>query len=270
MILDHFQIDDVEWFLGLAAAENWVAEAWEFEFLFSAFPEGCLTLRNEAGNPVGFVTSIRHDRSGWIGNLIVDRLHRGKGLGEALFVNALNALHAAGTETVWLTASKMGRPLYEKYGFTSIDTIIRWTGRGRCELKKYSESCEAVFDHNTDRIGWGDCRELLLKHIARRGSVLTSGSASAVIQPCKSFMQIGPIAAINPGDASDVMDMALAESPLNSKIYIDAPDSNQSAKRLLCEKDFVSNGENELMFSGVRPAYRPEYIYGLATLGSCG
>ena len=197
MRIDHFQPDDIEWFLGLAAAENWVAEAWEFEFLLSAFPEGCLTLRNEVGNPVGFVTSIRHDRSGWIGNLIVDRLNRGKGFGEELFVNALNALHTAGVETVWLTASKMGRSLYKKYGFTSIDTIIRWTGNGQYDSAVYCQQHEASIDQNVDRLGWGDRREALLSMVGRRGSVLASGTASAVIQPYSCAMQIGPFSAVS-------------------------------------------------------------------------
>jgi hypothetical protein len=30
------------------------------------------------------------------------------------------------------------------------------------------------------------------------------------------------------------------------------------------------SGSNELMYAGVKPAYQSEYIYGLATMGSCG
>jgi hypothetical protein len=29
-------------------------------------------------------------------------------------------------------------------------------------------------------------------------------------------------------------------------------------------------GSTELMYAGVKPDYRPEMLYGLATMGSCG
>ena len=48
-----------------------MAEAWEFEFLLEVFPQGCFCIRDDSGKGIAFVTSIRHGRSGWIGNLIV-------------------------------------------------------------------------------------------------------------------------------------------------------------------------------------------------------
>ena len=131
MTVEPFRADDIADFLKLATAEGWVAEPWEFDFLLEAFPEGCFCMRDSDGKGIAFVTSLRHEKSGWIGNLIVAEEYRGQGLGEALFRKALEALHAAGVETFWLTASNSGKSLYEKYGFNSLDAVVRWSGTGR-------------------------------------------------------------------------------------------------------------------------------------------
>jgi len=131
MRVEPFHRDDIAAFLALASAERWLAEAWEFEFLLTVFPEGCFCVRDGSGNCCGFVTAIRHGRSGWIGNLIVAEQERGRGIGKLLFRTALSVLKDASAETIWLTASTSGRALYEGYGFTRVDTIIRWTAGGR-------------------------------------------------------------------------------------------------------------------------------------------
>lgn len=269
MIVEPFRKEDVPRFLGLAAAENWVAEPWEFDFLLSSFPAGCLSARDEAGAAIGFVTSLRHDASGWIGNLIVDRRYRGCGIGEELFLGALGSLRNAGVGTFWLTASKMGKALYEKHGFNSTDTIIRWTGEA-VEPASNAPAAAGACDAILDRLGWGDRRDGLLAATARRGTVLAGDSAFAVIQPCGRAAQIGPFSALVPEQAAHLLDAALSSLPAGTTIYIDTPACNRGAVALLQERGFRDHGTNVLMYAGIKPDYRPEYIYGLATMGSCG
>ncbi len=270
MLIEPFHTKDLNRFLALAAEERWVADAWEFDFLLATFPEGCFCVRDEPDGAAGFVTSLRHERSGWIGNLIVDKRYRGKGVGETLFVGSLQALRTAGAETVWLTASKMGKSLYEKHGFRSIDTIIRWTGHGKKGITASRPRPDALFDRNVDHLGWGDRRDALLNVISGRGPVLAGGGACAVIQPCSNAVQIGPFAATNARDAAGVIDDALAEISQDTKVYVDAPAGNKAALKLLFERGFRNQGANELMFAGTKPEYRSEYVFGLATMGSCG
>ncbi|KAB0671854.1 GNAT family N-acetyltransferase [Oryzomonas sagensis] len=269
MTIEPFRKEDVPRFLRLAAAENWVAEPWEFDFLLSTFPDGCLSARDEAGAAVGFVTSLRHDCSGWIGNLIVDRDCRGTGIGEALFLGAFDSLRAAGAETFWLTASKMGKALYEKHGFNSTDTIIRWTGRTGAPTDT-APAAAGAWDAALDRLGWGDRRDGLLAATCRRGTVLAADSAFAVIQPCGQAVQLGPFGAVSPDRAARLLDEALSSLPAGVTVYIDTPACNSGAVALLQERGFRDHGTNVLMYAGVKPDYRPEYIYGLATMGSCG
>lgn len=274
MKIEPFRSDDVAPFLELAAAENWVAEAWEFEFLLSEFPQGCFAVRSDTGEAAGFVTSLRHDRSGWIGNLIVDPDYRGQKIGERLFVSALEALWNEGVETVWLTASKSGMPLYQKFGFKGIDTIIRWSGSGRQKCAAPAIKADVAVDDSflgeTDTLGWGDRRAGLLKATAGRGVIFRHESAFAVLQPCGGSWQVGPFSAQNFSSADALLRGVLNSVPIGTKVCLDAPASNRSALSLFNRKNMHISGRNELMYAGVRPDYKPEYIYGLATMGSCG
>jgi GNAT superfamily N-acetyltransferase len=269
MTIEPFRKEDIPSFLELAAVENWVAEPWEFDFLLSSFPAGCYSARDEAGAAIGFVTSLRHDVSGWIGNLIVDQRYRGCGVGETLFLGALDNLRNVGVETSWLTASKMGKALYEKHGFNSTDTIIRWTGKVG-ESAGPIHAAQGECDAALDRLGWGDRRDGLLGATSRRGTVLAENSAFVVIQPCGQAAQVGPFGALSVDRAARLLDMALNSLPTGMTVYVDTPACNRGAVSLLQERGFRDHGTNVLMYAGVKPDYRPEYIYGLATMGSCG
>ena len=274
MTIEPFRTDDIATFLKLAAMENWLAEPWEFEFLLSGFPQGCFAARAENGAAAGFVTSMHNQRSGWIGNLIVAPEYRGRRIGQRLFVSALEALRAAGVETVWLTASKSGLPLYQKYGFNSIDTIIRWSGNGRQrhDVHEAETACDNLDPllNSIDGQAWGDRREALLAATAARGRLLQQEYGFAVVQSCGDARQIGPFSALDDSTAEILLKSALRTIPLGTKVCLDAPASNRAALRLFNRKRMRIAGSSELMCAGVKPAYKPEYIYGLATMGSCG
>jgi predicted N-acetyltransferase YhbS len=69
------------------------------------------------GRVVGVAGSVRFGRTGWLGNVAVDDDFRGQGLGRAISQTAVDCLHQAGAETVLLTATELGKPLYERLGF---------------------------------------------------------------------------------------------------------------------------------------------------------
>lgn len=274
MIIEPFRSSDIAGFLELAAAEGWVAEPWEFEFLLTTFPGGCFTARNVAGETAGFVTSLRHDRSGWIGNLIVAQQFRGRGIGGTLFRKVLETLSDSGVETVWLTASESGRPLYQKCGFKRIDTIIRWSGSG--QQRRTGHGGEAVCDNDhsllndIDSRAWGDRRAALMAVTAGRGKVVRHESGFVVVQPAGDAMQLGPFSAPGYSTADFLLKAALNTIPSGTRVCMDAPASNRNAMLLFNRHRMRITGSNELMYAGVKPAYRPELLYGLATMGGCG
>jgi ribosomal protein S18 acetylase RimI-like enzyme len=276
MTIEPFQQADVGSFMEMAAAEGWVAEPWEFDFLLAVFPQGCFCARGRDGKGIAFVTALRHDRSGWIGNLIVAEGLRGKGLGEALFRKALEALHTAGVETCWLTASNAGRSLYKKYGFKGLDAIVRWSGTGRRQHAghtrqgEFTEFSAWASVSGIDCQAWGDRRHALLTATAGRGRLLREESGFMVIQPCGAAMQLGPFSAQDCATAEYLCDAALGSVPRGTRVYIDAPLANRPAGRLFSRRGMRVTGSTELMYAGVKPDYRPEMLYGLATMGSCG
>lgn len=274
MNIEPFTTADISAFLLLAAAENWVAEAWEFEFLLSRFPQGCFVMRDDCGVAAGYVTALLHGQSGWIGNLVVAPLFRGKGFGEALFSKALDSLWAAGAQTVWLTASTAGMPLYEKHGFTQIDTINRWAlrGRGCCgvTLGTLGRFGLAGSSCRLDALAWDDGRKALLDVTAGRGPVLQNESGFVVLQPGMAAVQLGPYAALDHFCAERLFDGITKAVTLGARIIVDVPALNQAAHQLFKRRQMKVVGSNVLMYAGRRADYRPELIYGLATMGSCG
>jgi len=270
-----------------------MVDPWELEFLLSAFPQGCCAARAENGEVAGFVTSLKHQRSGWIGNLIVAEGFRGQGIGQALFVSALEALRSAGVETVWLTASKLGQALYEKHGFKSLDTIVRWSGTGRkggisvdnqrqiplnppfskgdlIGLPVRERSALISLLNDIDVQVWGDQRAALLAATVARGRLLQQAVGFSVLQPCGEALQIGPFSALDDATADTLLNAALQSAALGTKLYLDAPASNRAALRLFNRRGLRISGRTQLMYRGRKPDYRAEFLYGLASLGSCG
>ena len=271
MIIAQFEAADVAPFLTLAGEEGWIAEQWECDFLRKVFPHGCFTARIETGEPVGYVTSVRHGMSGWIGNLIVSKRLRGTGVGTALFRSALGALRDGGAATIWLTASRAGAPLYEKYHFTTVDTIQRWVGMGTSS----SDGEQSVTGcpesaRSLDAEGWGDRRDTLLELAFSRGGSVAVDGGFIVRQPCGTAVQIGPFGAVDGASASALFDQVCQTIPAGTKLFVDAPAANRGATVLYRQYGMSIAGSNLLMYAGEKPDYCPELVYGLATMGSCG
>jgi ribosomal protein S18 acetylase RimI-like enzyme len=254
-------------FLALAAAEGWISGAWELEFLLAAFPAGCLVCGYD-GVAVAFVTSVKYDRSGWLGNLIVRPEQRGQGIGSALLLRALEALEQAGTRTVWLTASGSGRPIYERIGFSAIDTVVRWEGTGSlADNREISGTHEMVA---LDASGWGDSRELLLGRVAGRGPVSLVPAGFLVCQKWHGAVQLGPWCCVNAASAAALLGQAVVPCRQGTRIFLDVPEGNRAAPGLLRSDGFFAGSAATLMYRGDAPAYAPERIFALASMGSMG
>jgi ribosomal protein S18 acetylase RimI-like enzyme len=269
MKIEQFTCEDIASFLSYASAENWISTEWELKFLLNSFPQGCFTCRT-GGLPIAFVTSIKYDKSGWIGNLIVKESLRGEGIGSSLMAKALDALGRAGTETVWLTASADGKPIYERLGFCELDVISRWKGTG---LKRYTELNDGIYLEKAiamDGLGWGDRRDALLSAIFARGKVFAVEDGFLVLQGDGAQMQGGPWICTDCSNARTLLDAALAENAGTGEIAIDVPGKNNAASALLLANGFAVTGRTSLMFYGAMPDFRPEIVFGLGSMGSMG
>ncbi|TWJ18286.1 GNAT family N-acetyltransferase [Geobacter argillaceus] len=269
MSIDTLRQSDIEPFLEMAAEEGWICDHWELEFLRRAFPAGCLVWR-EGNRPIAFVTSIKYGRSGWIGNLIVSPALRGRGTGSALIQAALSALETAGAETVWLTASTAGRPIYEKVGFQAVDTVYRWRGKAPAGSETLQPSLDLTAIKAIDRAGWGDFRELIFAALGGKGTIFTAGDGFLCRHRYADGVQLGPWGCLTPETARRLLQQALQSAGETAGTFLDMPGRNREGAKLLNLTGFRVAGSTLLMYRGRCPAYRPELIYGLASMGSFG
>lgn len=266
MKISSFTPDDIHPFLALAKDEGWISTRRELAFLLERSPDGCLVY-HEDGKQVGFVTAVPYSTSGWIGNLLVAATARGRGIGTALFKQAMQVLQSNGIRTVWLTASRYGRPIYERNGFIACDQVRRWERSG--ENKQQSMTTVTVLPdwQEIDYLGWGDSRNELLAYAAANGTAVGAEDGFLVLQRLGSSQQIGPFGALNSAAAQKLLEQML---PGAGRVLLDVPSSNRGASKLLTSRGFTVSSEVDLMYAGQPPAYHPEHIYGLASMGSMG
>lgn len=258
---------DIASFLDLAGREGWVSDRWELEFLLEEFPRGCLAWRGTAGT-LGYVTSVRYGKSGWIGNLLVCEEARRRGVGRALMEGAVAELLKSGVETVWLTASADGAGLYRKLGFVPIDGINRWGGKAAIKGSRKSDPLDLESLRAIDRVGWGDRRESLLWVTCGRGRLHTSSGGFICFQKWNSGTQIGPWSCLIGSQAEEFLDQVLTEG--DDDFFLDVPEGNFAAGELLMRRGFAVRGRTLLMYLGNDPLYQPGSIYALASMGSMG
>jgi len=264
--------EEADWgfFCDWADAEGWRVPENEIRLLQGPYADDVFVLRR-SGRTVGFVCAVRHARTSWIGNLIVPQTERGKGYGAVLFDHALSTLLSGGVPSVWLTASEMGRPIYERRGFGKIDRIVRWTAKGHGV-----EDGRIAFEEEVERLvaedarAWGG-RGALLRGLGKGGEILRCGGASALLQRAGSRRILGPaqIREWRHKDLSGLIDAALKRTPCGEELVLDAPEG-AGLSTLLKQRGFSEAGGTALMARGDYFGVDLRGVLTLATLGSIG
>jgi len=267
-ILQAFTPAYIEPFLQLAAAEGWITDRSELEFLLRCFPQGCLVSTVDAA-PAGFITATKYATSAWIGNLLVAPHFRRRGIGRSLMEKALQQLDGSGCATVWLTASADGAHLYRTLGFVQIDCVQRWRTAGSLAA---ALPCAVDLEHAAvlDRMGWGDSRTSLFAGMQDCAGWLLRKDGFLRCISAGGGLQLGPWGALAGKVAAKLLEAALRDMAGDGDIYLDVPRGNRSAGRLLQAHGFAGSGDTLLMYRGRMPAYRPEFVYSLASMGSYG
>jgi ribosomal protein S18 acetylase RimI-like enzyme len=259
-------------FLALAEAEGWRVPQVEMALLTGVLAP-CVSVLHEGGVACGFVSAVHHGRSGWIGNLIVDPAARRRGYGERLFAHALSVLEERGARSLWLTASELGRPLYEGHGFVAVDRIERWISppRGRGEVSPAAEfyATEALFA--ADGRAWGEGRLPLLDVLAASGQAFACNETVALLQGGTDLQVLGPwySAGCCPRENRQLLTILLAAADPAVEIVCDLLASSP-LRSLLAAAGFEPGGGAALMVSGDRAGVDLKKMMALASLGSMG
>jgi GNAT superfamily N-acetyltransferase len=238
-----------------AAGWNQTKEDWA-RFL-EASPEGCFVAECN-GEVAGTVTTITYEnRFAWIGMVLVRPELRGRGIGTALLVKAINYLDAQRIPCAKLDATPQGKPVYERLGFQveyDLERQILWREPGRGAAPDRAEDVETVLA--TDRDIFGADRSALLRSIANAApefvAVARQGGGLggyALGRRGSRADHLGPWVARTEPVAREVLQDFLLCSR-RDVVFVDVVKDNPWAPGLLVEKGFTFSRALTRMYRG--------------------
>ena len=107
---------------------DWPGETREvFENFLLRDPGGCFIAESE-GHRIGVCVATAYERSGFIGELIVRREERGRGVGPRLMTEAIAYLRGRGAGNIYLDGVARAVPFYQSLGFRPVCRSLRFLG----------------------------------------------------------------------------------------------------------------------------------------------
>jgi GNAT superfamily N-acetyltransferase len=172
----------------LSASAGWNQTREDWLRLMRLAPDGCIGIE-DAGRVVASATVIVYGgRLAWIGMVLTLPEYRGQGLARRLMEHALSL---CGSATVRLDASDMGKPLYERLGFTSECAVERWR-RDPGPAESAVQAVELLdVDLTLDREVFGADRSALIRDLVNSGGASRGGSY-ALERPGAHSAYFGP------------------------------------------------------------------------------
>jgi GNAT superfamily N-acetyltransferase len=251
-------VNDIPDAMRLKDIAGWNQTAADWERFLAASPEGCFVAERE-GRVIGTVTTITYeDKLAWLGMVLVDPEHRGKGLGTGLLERAIQHLDSRGVGCMKLDATPLGKPLYEKLGFVSEYQIERWMLKRqineRRALGQVSVDLEDMLE--LDRQVFGADKSRLLRSISETDPGFTLAFKSETGIRGYAFGrrgsladQMGPWAACDENVAAALLDEFLRRST-RDLVFVDCVCGNPWALPLLKVRGFELSRPLTRMFRG--------------------
>ncbi len=259
-------------FLRFADDEGWQVPRLEIDLFSGPMATGAFALTDDE-RCLGFITAAAHTRSGWIGNLILPQEERGKGYGGQLFDYAVRYLEGCGVQSLLLTASALGKPLYEKRGFTTIGAIERWrfdpNGKGSCG--NADDPLPFSILKEADAYAWQEERRDLLPFLHNRGQAFLAGRSCLHLQHGEDIQVLGPwyTASRCRVENRQLVLKALAAATPGVPLFTDIL-TRSGLSPVLKLAGFRRTGSTDLMLRGPRPPMLTSTLVALASLGSMG
>jgi GNAT superfamily N-acetyltransferase len=118
---------DVSLGIHLSRQAGWNQTETDWRRALELDPAGCFVAECQ-GQPVGTATACAFGDVAWVALVLVDVAARNRGAGTALMEHTLTYLDGRGVNSVRLTATPMGQPIYEKLGFVGEYHLARYEG----------------------------------------------------------------------------------------------------------------------------------------------
>jgi GNAT superfamily N-acetyltransferase len=228
--------------------------------------------RSNDGTLVASAAALPYDRFGFVSMVLVTDAWRRRGLATDLVDRCVVALTSRGLVPV-LDATPAGSLVYGRQGFNGLFELDRWQSEAGPELVDPEGETVAAGpgDFETlcalDREACGADRRLLLGDLlSREGShaFLDPGRTGfAVVRRGRRAMQIGPVAAISPKRAIDLLSAALGA--VRGSVFVDIPRLWDEVAGWLAGRGFTRQRSFTRMAHGhSTPFGRPDRLFAAA------
>ncbi|KAI8920742.1 GCN5-like N-acetyltransferase [Powellomyces hirtus] len=266
--------------MSLAQAESWNPGLHDAIYFPSADASGFFVgVLNDV--PIACISAMRYDDSfGFIGLYIVAHEHRGKGYGYGLWKAALANLD--GCRMIGLDGVVEQQANYEKEGFVGVYRHMRYMGlifpRPEKEHNEKVVPLDTVDEEKLFRFDarfFPTARPTFLKAWTRnmKGShgvaVVQDGQLRAygVMRECVTGYRIGPLFADDEQAAKTVLlHLVNKRRDKTQPVFMDVPDINDNAVRMVQELDMQNVFECKRMYKGGEPRTQVAGVYGVTLL----
>jgi GNAT superfamily N-acetyltransferase len=229
---------DIPAAMRLKEAAGWNQTEADWRRLIKLEPNGCFAAI-ENDQLVGTITTTTYENDlAWIGMVLVEPQHRGRGIATRLVETALAYLDGK-VAVVKLDATAEGSPVYEKFGFKTESLIERW--RGTIESRSIERE-DAAFNLEEllelDRRAFGADRSGLIKSLLDDSPVrVRDDSGYALARAGTRATYIGPVVTTDAAQVENLLDRILVQ--LRGSVYIDFSNECGVSSSVLSDRGFV-------------------------------
>jgi predicted N-acetyltransferase YhbS len=253
-------LGDIDFCLRMFGITGWGNTADDVRRMISYEQGGCF-VASIGGEDVGMAGSIGYGEVGYLGNLIVQSGHRGRGIGATLMKEAMEHLLDSGVKSIRLDAVPMATPLYERLGFKGESLSLRFTGpaseKDSTGSKRMGErDLPEVSDLDLRLFGAPRGRVLRRVHadfpglcfVAREGSRLVG---YIMAKEGEGRTRIGPWIC-EPGELGLAENLLhrLMDEVAGSTLWAGVPEGNQGSVEILERNGFISSPSSHRMCYG--------------------
>ena len=200
-------------------------------------PEGCFGVDGD-GALAATATAVCYGTSlAWIGMVLTDPAHRGKGFARQLMRRSIDFIAARGVGWAKLDATDMGKPLYCSLGFEDECVIERW-GRQPAPCEGADLPRLAAIPEALDREAFGADRGAFLRLLEPFESAGGPEGGYAMGRPGTKAAYFGPCVSRSRAEARELLRWFVARHA-GETVYWDILETNPEAPALAREFGFT-------------------------------
>jgi GNAT superfamily N-acetyltransferase len=224
-----------------------------------------------AGEIVGTGVGSAHGPVGWVGTIFVAPERRRSGLGRAVTRAVIDELEARGCRTLVLIATSMGRPVYEREGFTLLDDQVRFSIDGLPAESTPPDPLIRSFRADDldviralDAYATGEDRRAILATLVTPSSTWVATDAAGAVRGylARAPWRGGALIAPSPDDALRLLEARRRSTGTSGKAAAGVLGGNTAGRERLRAAGWLEEGSGVRMIRGEPLDWNPEAIWG--------